>query len=145
MKYLLQWLFVAVFVIYAPASFGRTIATSETGIVFSDVECEIIDASVGPIGAGSFYWDEYDYLWAEVKVRFHCMSPTGGKYYTEGTDRVFFPTLSYSPHPRQWYADRLIVAEKLLPRSIWLNPLLSYTLWTDIHSSHASFQIEVKD
>lgn len=120
----------------------RLVTESDTGIVFGDLDCQIVSHTAT---APRFYADEFDYLSVQVGIETECVTRTGRHLQMRGYDSVIFPTLRFSWVDQAWYHGTVLIASRVNALNIELNPDLEFGVWTDEQESHVSFKVEVRD
>lgn len=125
----------------ALADGGRILSESDTGIVFGDLDCEIIRHTASdPV----LHEGDWGYLYAFVEIETSCVTADGREWFDRGSDDVWFPTVTWDRLTQSWKQDGVTVATRRDFRTVDLNPGLDYVAWTSEEDSQVAFKVHVK-
>jgi hypothetical protein len=120
---------------------ARVVTESDTGIVWGDLACEITSHLAE---APRLYEGDWGYLYAEVWIRYRCMTDDRREWEYRGADRVWFPTVTWNRATQSWEQNGVTIATRRDFRTIELNPALEYTVWASEEDTHVAFKVQVK-
>jgi len=118
----------------------RLIDASDTGIVFGDLDCQILSHEASP---PSFSVDSFDYLYATVKITTRCVTREGMVYTTDGEDSVPFLLLRFDWLDQAWYKHNVLIATRRNSFQVEMNPAHKIEVWTDGQETHTTFRVEI--
>lgn len=138
-------LIAALLILSASPSFGAILAETETGVYFTDFDCDYDSQSIGPLDDSNLYHDYFGYLGIRFAVTVNCISFTNGRRYTlSGYDELIFFQPQYDARMRTWYAQGKPIAWYRFESNVLeLNPAYKFEIWSHHMSEHLSYIIEI--
>lgn len=123
------------------ASPARVLSESDTGMVFGDLDCEVVSHEAS---APTLHEGDWGYLYAFVEIATTCVTADGRQWHQTGSDDVWFPTVGWDAESQSWKQDGVTVATKKDFRTVELSPELDAQVWTSEDEGGVAFKVQIK-